>query len=215
MAESGRCRNTLIWALCLVVLVIVGAIGLAKFGCQNPVVGGLLGCGDDGDTILFGVKRLNELATAEMPAQVVEKEENADLFLPGILPNLPDGIFGQKVILVARGEVKAGIDLDELHKDDVHVDGEKVTIDLPEARILDSSLDEDKTKVYDWDRGLLVKGDYALVEDARREALDKIEAAARDEHIVEKAQNNAEASIREFLKFSGYKKVDFESAKRP
>jgi hypothetical protein len=44
----------------------------------------------------------------------------------------------------------------------------------------------------------------------RREALDEIEAAAQDEDIVEKAQNNAEASIREFLKFSGYKKVEID-----
>jgi hypothetical protein len=55
--------------------------------------------------------------------------------------------------------------------------------------------------------GVFVKGDYTLVEDARREALDKIEAAARDEHIVEKAQTNAEASIREFLRSLGYQEV--------
>jgi Protein of unknown function (DUF4230) len=85
----------------------------------------------------------------------------------------------------------------------------KVTLDLPEAHVLDSSLDEDKTRVYDWDRSLLVKGDYALVEEACQAALDKIEAVARDEEIVGQAQNNAEDSIREFLNSLGYKRVVF------
>jgi Protein of unknown function (DUF4230)/CorA-like Mg2+ transporter protein len=107
-------------------------------------------------------------------------------------------------------EVEAGINLDELGADDVHLAGRRVTLDLPEAHVLDSSLDEDKTRVYDWDRGLLVKGDYALVEEAPREALDEIEVVARDEDIVGQAQKNAEDSLREFLTSLGYKWVVFK-----
>jgi len=45
--------------------------------------------------------------------------------------------------------------------------------------------------------------------EARREAIDRIEAAAQDEDIVGKAQNNAEDSIRQFLISLGYKEVVF------
>jgi hypothetical protein len=153
-----------------------------------------------------GIRRLNELATAKMTAQVVvPKEETVRIFGQ----NMPEFLVGQKVLLIARGEVEAGIDLDELHQEDVKVHGKKVTINLPEAQILDASLDEDKTRLYDWDRGILIKGDYTLVEEARREAVDRIEAAAKDDDIVEKAQNNAEDSIREFLTSLGYEKVEF------
>jgi hypothetical protein len=198
--------KALLWALGLVVLALVAAIGLARYGSQIPIVGPLIEPADGGETVVLGVRRLNELATAEMTAQVVvEKEENAQILTHA----LPEWIAGQKVLLVARGEVEAGINLEELGEDDVRVEEKRVVIDLPEARILDSSLDEDNTRLYDWDRGFFIKGDYALVEEARREALDKVEAAARDEDIVEKAQGNAKDSIREFLTSLGYREVVF------
>jgi hypothetical protein len=69
---------------------------------------------------VLGVRRLNELATAQMTAQViVEKKENARI----LTQELPEWLTGQKVLLVARREVKAGINLDELGQDDVHVGG--------------------------------------------------------------------------------------------
>ena len=55
---------------------------------------------------------------------------------------------GERVLLVATGEVEAGVDLAEIGEDDVRVDGDRVTIDLPEAQVLSSSLDEERTRVY-------------------------------------------------------------------
>jgi hypothetical protein len=52
-----------------------------------------------------------------------------------------------------------------LKPEDVRVMGNTVFIDLPDARILDSSLDEDKTSLYDRDRGLFRKsGNDELIE---------------------------------------------------
>jgi Protein of unknown function (DUF4230) len=56
---------------------------------------------------------------------------------------------------------------------------------------------------------VLTRGDYTLLEEARREAIDRIEEAAPEEDLVEKAQNNAENSMREFLTSIGYKRVVF------
>jgi hypothetical protein len=103
--------------------------------------------------------------------------------------------------------VDAGVDLNKLGKDDVRVKGKNVTINLPDARILGSSLDEYRIRLYDRDRGLLtIRGNYALIEEARRDAEDRI-VAARDNGIVEQVQNNAEDSIRGFLIILGYKEV--------
>jgi hypothetical protein len=105
--------------------------------------------------------------------------------------------------------VEAGIDLDELDEGDVRVDGDKVTIDLPEARLLETNLYEDETELYDWDRGLLVKGDYSMIDEARREATEEMGEAARDEDLVEKAQTNAEDSIGSFVRSLGFEEVVF------
>jgi hypothetical protein len=39
----------------LVVLAVVGAIGLARYGCQVPTIGRLVGCADEGDAVVLGV----------------------------------------------------------------------------------------------------------------------------------------------------------------
>lgn len=83
-------------------------------------------------------------------------------------------------------------------------------IDLPEARILGSSLDEDRTKLYDRDRGLFkIRGNDELIDEARRDAEDRMVEAARENGILDKAQTNAETSIRTLVTSLGYDEVQF------
>jgi hypothetical protein len=92
----------------------------------------------------------------------------------------------------------------------VRVMGETVIIDLPDARIIDSSLDEDKTRLYDRDRGLFkIRGNDELIEEARRDAEDRMVEAAEENDILERAQNNAEASITTLVTSLGYDEVTF------
>jgi hypothetical protein len=103
------------------------------------------------------------------------------------------------------------VDLASLGRDDVKVNGETVTIRLPEPEILSVSLDEQKTRVYDRDFGPLnLRPDDDLVEQARAAAEDRIEQAARDEDILDQAEQNAEDSIRAFVSTLGFEDVRFE-----
>ena len=83
-------------------------------------------------------------------------------------------------------------------------------IDLPEARILGSSLDEDRTRLYDRDQGLLTSGNDKLIEKGRRKAEDRVVELSRENGILEKAQVNAEDSVRTLMTSSGYERVTFE-----
>jgi len=90
------------------------------------------------------------------------------------------------------------------------VAGESVTIRLPEPEILDSSLDEENTRVYDRDYSLLnLRPDDELVESARAEAEEKFLAAARENDILDQAETNAEDSIRAFVTTLGFEEVRF------
>src|SRR2546426_363678 len=60
-----------------------------------------------------------------------------------------------RVLLVAHGVVKAGVDLQEIKPEDVRVDDKKVVVKLPPARITDVYLDDKKTRVVDRTTGLL------------------------------------------------------------
>lgn len=108
--------------------------------------------------------------------------------------------------------MEAGVDLSSLGKDDVRMEGERVEINLPEPEILDSSLDEEKTRLYDRDQGLLrLRPDDSLVEEARADAEDEILAAARENGILDTAENNAEDAIRAFVTTLGFEEVEFVS----
>ena len=103
------------------------------------------------------------------------------------------------------------MNLADLEGDDVRVDGKTVTIRLPEPEILSVSLDEEKTRVYDRDFGPLnLRPDDDLVEEARAAAVSEIEEAARDEDILDQAEQNAENGIRAFVTTLGFEEVRFE-----
>jgi hypothetical protein len=196
---SGGLGTTLILALLLVIVSVAAGAGLVYL-IWNPTE-------PDEPAVVQGIQRLNELATVKYTTQVIvtEKENTKILRQP-----LPEFLTGEKVLLVAVGEVEAGVDLDELGPEDVRVKGDTVYIDLPEARILDSSLDEDKTRLFDRDRGLFkIRGNDELIEEARRDAEDRMVEAARENDLLDKARDNSEASISTLITSLGYDEVRF------
>lgn len=135
-------------------------------------------------------------------------------FLPresGAIPRVPEFLRGESVLLIATGEIRAGVDLDELRLGDVSVEEGRVTINLPEPEILSAALDEEETRVWDRDQGLLdFNPDEDLETEARREAVRRIEDSALDDGILDRAEENAETSLRSFIQSLGFEEVEFE-----
>jgi hypothetical protein len=199
--------STLVLALVIVVLGIVLGVGLARYGSTLPVVGSLLGekppRTTTGPVVVEGIQELDQLATVRWTESVPVTRETGG----GILDRL---FSGEKVILIATGKVEAGVDLGDIEKDDVGVNGDSVTIDLPEPEILSASLDEGRTRVYDRDFSPLnLRPDDQLVEEARLQAIQKIKDAARENEILDTAEHNAEDSVRAFVTTLGFEEVRF------
>jgi hypothetical protein len=153
--------------------------------------------------VVEGIQELDQLATVRWTESVLITRETGG--------NILDRLFsGEKVIVIATGEVEAGVDLGDIDKDQVSVNGDSVTIDLPEPEILSASLDEERTRVYDRDFSPLnVRPDDDLVERARLRAVEKIEDAARENKILATAERNAEDGIRAFVTTLGFDEVRF------
>ncbi|MBD0354460.1 MAG: DUF4230 domain-containing protein [Rubrobacteraceae bacterium] len=208
--KVGGIGTTFVLALVIVVLSVALGVGIGSFDFMErmPVIGPLL---EDrpprtttGPVVVEGIQELDQLATVRWTESVLVTRESGGTDLERTLT-------GERVLLVATGDVEAGVSLAELGEDDVRVDGEAVTIRLPEPEILFVSLDEEETRVYDRDFGPLnFRPDDGLVEEARDAALDKIEKAARDEDILDQAEQNTENSIRAFVTSLGFKEVRFE-----
>ncbi|MBE9043670.1 DUF4230 domain-containing protein [Pleurocapsales cyanobacterium LEGE 10410] len=115
-----------------------------------------------------------------------------------------------RLLYIARGEIKAGIDLSELTDKDIKISQNTIEINLPPAKILDSKIDVNHSRVYDYDRGFLNLGpDVApqLQTLAQRTTLTKIINTACNDGILNAANAKAEQAISEFLAITSDRSV--------
>lgn len=201
---------TLVLALVIVVVAVGIGLGLSRYGYRLPVVGWFFDVPVQTTTspvVVKGIQRLDRLATVRFNESVVITKESGGKGLRQLLT-------GEKLILVAEGNVEAGIDLSALGRGDVRVDdkNKSVTIDLPQPQLFSASLDEKHTRVYDQDMGLMprINPSEDLAEEARDEAQDQLLEAARKDDILDYAERNAEDSIRSFVTTLGFEEVQFE-----
>lgn len=155
-------------------------------------------------TIVHQVRDLSRLETASYVIEkviIAESRQGAFAFL-----------FGDRLILVAHGQVIAGVDLGKMTTGDIAVaeDG-TVVVTLPPPEILVATLDNDKSYVYDRDTGLIGMNP-ALETAARQAAVEEITNAALEDGILETARRNAETYVRQLILSLGFREVVFITA---
>ena len=189
--------------LIIVGLVLAIAIGMALFIAlllvRPPAIGAPPKIQSTA-TIVQQVQTLSELVTVKY---VLEKVV--------ILDDIK--WYGEnRVLLVAHGIVKAGVDLQELRPDDLRVGDKKIVLKLPRARITDVYLDDQKTRVVDRSTGLLRAFDKDLEQNARRQAVEELRIAARSNRIYEDAEERAQLQLANLFHQLGYE-VEFSKGK--
>ncbi len=149
------------------------------------------------------IKQVQSLARLETAQYSIEKVITAET-RQGALA----GLFGDRLLFVAHGEVIAGVDLSKVAADDIRVapDGSVVMI-LPAAELFVATLDNDLSYVYDRDTGIFTNADVNLETQARQVAEDEIESAALEDGILTLAQENAKAFMESLLTSLGYTSV--------
>jgi hypothetical protein len=117
-----------------------------------------------------------------------------------------------RVLMVAHGVVKAGVDLKEVKPEDLRVSDGKVVLKLPRAVITDVYLDEQKTRIVDRTTGLLRTFDKDLEQNARRQAVADLRLAARYNGIYEDAEERARLQLSSLFRQLGFE-VEFQKNK--
>jgi hypothetical protein len=152
------------------------------------------------------VRAISDLATAQSLLSTVVEAEKA---------RIGDVVY-ERLVLIACGRVKAGIDLSALADGDVVVsdDGKTVRVRLPQAQLLDVYLIDDSTqpcttKVYDRTNLLLLPPTAELESQAREQALQAIRETAVQSGVLSDARRNAEIAIERILLNAGYERVEF------
>lgn len=160
--------------------------------------------------LLQQVKTLSELVTVQY---VIEKMQGLEV--PS--ENLVGQLIGSenRLLLLAHGTVKAGIDLGKLKPDDFVVYEKTIFVNLPPAQITDAYLDEKLTRVIDRKTGLLAPSDKNLEQTVRQNAVADIRRAAREGGILKAADERARAQLRALLLQLGFEKVQFGNDSQP
>lgn len=155
---------------------------------------------------LLQVRAISELATAQSLLSTIVEVSQARV----------GNVLYEKLVLIACGRVKAGVDLTQLQDSDVIVmeDGKTVRVKLPRAKLLDVYLIDDAsqpctTRVYDRTNLILIPESKDLEAQAREEALEAIRTTAIESGLLNDARRNAQIAIERILLSAGYERVEF------
>jgi hypothetical protein len=154
--------------------------------------------------ILEQVKGLSQLVTVKYVLQkVVGREEPADSPLGQMFSGM------NRVIIIAHGVIKAGVDFERLTPGDLTVSGTRVAIRLPPAQILDAYLDDQQTQVVERTTGLFRPFDKQLEQTVRAAAVDDLRRAARAQGILKDADERAREQLKKLFQQLGFTDVEF------
>ncbi len=154
-------------------------------------------------TVVDRIQKLQRLETVVYTMdKIVTGEKQSEIF--------PDFLAGDRLLMLVHGEVIAGIDFATLKVNDVHVKDRTVRVHLPQAQVLVTRLDSGKTRVYSRQTGWLVPTDPNLETQVRAEAEKELLQAAIADGILQKAQENARATITSLMQGMGFVDVGFE-----
>lgn len=117
--------------------------------------------------------------------------------------------YGQnRLLMIAHGIVKAGVDLSKVTAADVTITGDRISLKLPRPLVMDTYLDEAKTEVLERSTGILRTYDQQMEQEARRQALEAIRKAARASGILKDAEERTRLQLTTLAHAAGFTSVE-------
>jgi len=118
---------------------------------------------------------------------------------------------GNRVLLVVRGEVKAGVDFDKLESTDIQIAGRKIAVNLPVPTVTGTHLDDRQTRIYEAATGSFRAFDKDLEQSVRQQAVDELRQLALDSEILMDAQDRAKAQLTALFMQAGFTEVEIHT----
>ena len=178
-------------------IAIVGAVSIKLYKLtQGRAAPGLVSVSTS--TILRQIQGLSQLVTVKYVYEKVVVLEDVKWYGES------------RVLLLAHGVLKAGVDLSAVSEAQVRLDGKSIRLRLGRALLTDVYLDESKTRIIERTTGVLRIYDKDLEQTARRQALEELRRAARQGGILKDAEERARWQLEAFLKGMGFDEVGVE-----
>jgi hypothetical protein len=223
-SSGGGCARAVLYLVMGALVAFV--IALFVFGQAAQSVGDFLnlsGMGGPTATPVIRadaaavVQRIQSLQRLQTTSYTLDQTFSAtssrgDTFIP-----LPLGLGEEQLILIARGNISAGVDLGKLRPEDVTIssDSSTMSITLPPVEIFSVTLDNNATRVIDRDTGLLALDNPNLEAEARRYAEESIHEAACNSDIMQRATEDSRRAMEQFLGLLEFETVQINSSPPP
>ena len=181
-------------------IILVFLISISVFVWYTFKSNPALRFGTDRAAVITQMQSLSRLETASFTIdKIIEAGTDYNA--------LNQALFGDKLLLIAHGEVIAGYDLSKLGPKDFSGMGSAIAVTLPAPEIFSVRLDNEKTRVFDRNQGFLTKGNLNLEAQARQQAEQSIRAAACEGDILATAEKNVKNQLEIIFKAAGFTEV--------
>jgi len=172
----------------IIVFIVLMVVGLAIFLFAQHLMTNT----QDTTAVVKEMRALNRWETSSFTIEkIIDSGVNGNVF--------QQFLFGNRILLIAHGEVIGGFDLSHFSENDITIHGSNIQLTLPAPQILVARIDNSKTRVYDRQKGLLVSSNNNLESDALSSAQKSIQEAACSEGILTTASTNAKSQLTSIL----------------
>ena len=197
----------------LVILVIIAILasaayiaiekGLLDFKSDNLKI-------DETANVVKEIKNISEFTSACFYEEIILQEKKTSNVVDNSIVNEIAGFFGKKeglitdeIVIIANGKVRAGFNLKKMAEDDIHINGDTLTINLPEAEIFDVIVNPSDFDIYIEDG----TWDEQKVAALKNKAVKKIQEDALSDGILVKASQSGVKRLSEMFKAFGFSVV--------
>ena len=169
-------------------------------------------------------ERLSDTPTVLIAVRALARLESVAFHMERVidLKDRQQALFGlvqaeDAILLVAAGDVVAGVDLQKMVDGDVTIEPQvkRVRMRLPAPEILSTRLDNERTYVHTRRTDLLAQRKDEIETRARQLAEASIREGALQASILDKAKQSAEHTLTALLRSLGYDQVVVEWADGP
>jgi hypothetical protein len=199
-SERGAPRTILV-AIAVATLGLSVAAGFVLGRARGPASGESV-VSRPTPNVVLAMKELARLEAASFHMEKVIELTDAQSRFFGLVTAK------DQILLVAVGDVVAGIDMSKVGDSDVEVDGTgSVRLVLPAPEVLSTAIDEAQTHVYGRTTDLLAARKDELEGLARKEAAEQIAKGALDAGILDRARAGAERTVHALLQSLGFQRI--------
>jgi hypothetical protein len=156
---------------------------------------------------ILSLKEMSDLATVEYTVtKIIKANDNKTWFKVG----------DRKILMSCEANIKAGIDLSSISKNNFTIDGKNIQLQLPEPKIISLSIPADKIKV-EYEDISLFRDSYksgerdqfaAQAEEQIRNSIDSL-------GILQQAKASTSLFVSNFLKRLGYQNINITYNAQP